>query len=380
MPQTLFPLSLSFYRLKVVHFPPEKPDIYTFFCFFFFSLSCASPEIPHTMTIADPWVERAGRQCEHPGIGGLFHTQFPECKLHSAIWIPPEKLCLSHLVRICSEVFKWATAEDWDVSGALLETSTGGKDSSWTKSPEVSWRFPGILQVHRPWCRALDGISSAALIIRLLRSCVPDPVGLTGSPQIAEPHHRHSHVLAAHSVMLGAAKQNPGGSSEGCRIQTKVTLARSGKLLNCNSLGGEQKVLRASSCSVSSSCLCCSHPDKEEGQLAGRDSRGFEPCGPAIVHLQDFRRTRRRSLTPVCGLSGETLEASLTLRSTSTRLLRTGLKSKTKKSWDLPPVKSLWLVRCSVFCQAPAREQTPQRGLLSSAKGILPSNFPSRSG
>lgn len=81
--------------------------------------------------------------------------------LSNAIWITAEKLWLSHLVRICSDVFKWATTEDWDVPGAVSETSTGGKDSSWSKSPKVSCRFPGILQVHPPWCSALDGISGA---------------------------------------------------------------------------------------------------------------------------------------------------------------------------------------------------------------------------
>lgn len=168
--------------------------------------------------------------------------------------------------------------------------------------------------------------------------------------------------------MLGAALQNQRGSSEGCRTQTDVLLALSAKLLNC-SLIVDRRVLQASSCS--SSFLCRSDPDKEEGQLAGRESRGFDRVTEAIaviVHLQDFLRT---SLWSRHLSAGNTGGLTFSLKIHPVGYSARGWNARTR-NLDLPPVKSLRLVwPHSVFCQAPSREQTLQLGFLSSAKWIF---------
>lgn len=135
--------------------------------------------------------------------------------LCSDIWIPPEKL--SQLVLISARR---------SLSERRLKTET-------CLAP--CWRPPLVEKIPpepNPLGFPVDFLGFRRFILRDIvrwmeyQACphhLTTPL-LLSRPRITEPQHRHSHALVARPVMLGAALQNQRGSSEGCRIQTDVSL------------------------------------------------------------------------------------------------------------------------------------------------------------
>lgn len=143
-----------------------------------------------------------------------------------------------------------------------------------------------------------------------------------------------------------------------------------------------QRPKGASSCSVSSTYLCSSDPHKEEGQLAGKASRGFNHLTGTHLFFTsrifwDFAAAVVHQAVVTAFICWKHWRPHF-LFEIHSRLLRRWMECKNRKSWDSSPVKGLWLVRTrSVFLVPGAWQRAnPSTGLLSSAKGICPSKFP----